>query len=149
MGLQTFAQHSTSKRFWIELFVLHIVLRMTGTSIIDLSSFSTVPQFTFCSYTHTGTYVHTMCNWLSQSNSYCQRPCIQITVFKHTHNVFSLSFFLKISNSDTYQYVKCKLRDVSHLCPALLRSLKGLGNLDNLMFKMRTQDHQTDYSRHL
>lgn len=59
MGLQTFAQHSTSKRFWIELFVLHIVLRMTGTSIIDLSSFSTVPQFTFCSYIHTGTYTCT------------------------------------------------------------------------------------------
>ena len=31
---------------------------MTGTSIIDLSSFSTVPQFTFCYYIHTGTYTY-------------------------------------------------------------------------------------------
>lgn len=43
----------------IELFVLHIVLWMTGMSIIDLSSFSTVPQVTFCSYTHAGAYTCT------------------------------------------------------------------------------------------
>lgn len=59
MGLQAFAQHSTSKRFWIEIFFLHIVLGMTGMSIIDLSPFLTVPQVTFHSYTHTGTYTCT------------------------------------------------------------------------------------------
>ena len=86
-------------------------------------------------YTHLGMQTH--------RQTTCTCTCA------HTHNVLSLFFFLKTSNSDAYQYVKCKFRVMSHLCSALLRSSKGLGILDNLMFKMRTQDHQTDYARHL